>query len=263
MSTPVDAAAARWADELVAWAIPDHILAQAPESPWGYVPAMFKAATGEAGPSLATQRALEALEPGGRVLDVGCGGGAAAFALVPPAGYVIGVDESAAMLELFATTAAERGVGCETIEGRWPDVAPQTPMADVVVCHNVFYNVAALVPFARALGEHSRTRVVVEITASHPLTRQARYWKHFWGLDRPDGPTAELALAVLREAGIAATMAAAKGTERDDSEVDRATLVAFVRRRLCLGPERDAEIDELLGDDIHATGDRAVIWWDR
>ena len=32
------AAARRWADQLAAWAIPDEILATAPESPWSLPP---------------------------------------------------------------------------------------------------------------------------------------------------------------------------------------------------------------------------------
>jgi SAM-dependent methyltransferase len=264
-------AAARWANELAAWAIPDHILAQAPESPWGYVPKLFRAGSGAAGSgsgvsavvSLASERAREGLDPGATVLDVGCGGGAAAFALVPPAGRVIGVDESPEMLELFRATATARGVQAETIEGRWPEVAIKAPVADVVVCHNVFYNVAGLATFALALTAHTQCRVVAELTARHPLTRQRRLWQHFWSLERPDGPSAELALAVLREAGLPAYLSFAPATDRDGSGVARAELVAFVRRRLCLTAERDPEIDELLGDEVHEGGDRAVIWWDR
>jgi SAM-dependent methyltransferase len=256
-------AAGRWAAELAGWAIPDEILAAAPESPWGCPPQFFRAAPRAGARSLATTRAAEALPDGGTVLDVGCGGGAASFALVPPAGRVIGVDESPSMLELFRATAADRGVDADTVEGAWPAVADRAVGADVVVCHHVFYNVAELAPFALALGDHAHRRVVAELTTSHPLRRLGPLWQRFWGLDRPDGPTAELALAVLVEAGIDARLEVAPGTPRDVRAVDRAEVVAFTRRRLCLGPDRDPEIDAALGDELFESSDRAVIWWDR
>jgi SAM-dependent methyltransferase len=211
---------------------------------------------------LATTRAAQALPDGGPVLDVGCGGGAASLALVPPAGRITGVDESASMLELFRATAAERGVEAESVQGSWPAVAAQVGHADVVVCHHVFYNVADLAPFAVALGDHARRRVVVELTTSHPLRRLGPLWQRFWGLERPDGPTADLALAVLAEAGIDARTEVAPGTARDVRAVERAEVVAFTRRRLCLPPERDPEVDAALGPDLFPADDRAVIWWD-
>ncbi|MDH4146366.1 MAG: class I SAM-dependent methyltransferase [Acidimicrobiia bacterium] len=265
------AAARRWTAELAAWEIPAAILDQAPESPWGYPPELFRAPdrpgaapeadAGAVEPALATRRALDALPAGGSVLDVGCGGGVAAFALAPPAGLVVGVDAQRSMLDLFAATAAERHIAYRTIEGRWPDVASGADPADVVVCHNVFYNVADLVPFAVALDAHARHRVVVEITRAHPMVRFGPFWRHFWDLERPDGPTAELALAVLTEAGLAATLETAPGTARR-TDVDREVVVAMTRRRLCLGPDRDAEIARLLADEPFAPTERAVLWWE-
>ncbi len=260
-------AAESWAAELAAWAIPEEILAQAPESPWGHVPAMFRAPAPAGVRSRATELALAVLPEGGSVLDVGCGGGAAAFALVPPAGQVVGVDESAGMLELFAATAAERGVAAQTFLGRWPDVAAGVPEADVVVCHNVFYNVADLVEVARALDAHTRSRVVAELTTVHGMTRFGPLWRHFWGLERPAGPTAELARDVLVEAGLAATLELAPSTRAVSTAADdpaaRAAMVAFVRRTLCLPAERDPEVDALLTPDLALGPQRAVIWWDR
>jgi hypothetical protein len=44
--------------------------------------------------------------------------------------------------------------------------------------------------------------------------------------------------------------------------VDRAGMVAMMRRRLCVGPERDAEIDALLEADDQASVRRGMaIWW--
>lgn len=261
-SESMTSAAKRWADELAAWAIPQEILEGAPESPWGYPPALFRAAEpGEAADTPSRRRALDVLPPGGSVLDVGAGGGAASLALVPPAGRVVAVDESAGMLAALAGAAEERGVAHQEVEGRWPDVAGAVRVADVVVCHHVLYNVPDLAAFALALTDHARRRVVVELTASHPLTAQASLWRHFHGLDRPDGPTADDARAVLAEAGL--VVAAEPFDTPHRRHRDRAEWVAFVRRRLCLTAERDPELDALLpADDATPVARTAVtLWW--
>ena len=256
-------AAARWADELAAWAIPPEILATAPESPWGFPPALFQAAEPEAVPHTPSRRrAFEALPEGGTVLDVGSGGGAASLALVPPAAAIVAVDESPDMLAALAAAAEERGVSHVEHVGRWPDVAPEVAGADVVVCHHVFYNAPDLAGFALALTDHARRRVVAELTATHPLAAHAPLWRHFHGIERPDGPTAELAVAVLEEAGLpvrAEPFASPPRPRRPRQE-----WVAFVRRRLCLPPERDAELDALLPTDdaLLRPRDVVAVWWD-
>ncbi|MDP9395943.1 MAG: hypothetical protein M3Q27_17490 [Actinomycetota bacterium] len=103
----MSSAAERWADELAAWAVPEEILDAAPRRPFVFFREMFAAPRrSDAVPSRSTLVAAEALAGGGTVLDVGCGGGAAAFALVPPATEVVGTDRQEDMLRLFATTAA-------------------------------------------------------------------------------------------------------------------------------------------------------------
>jgi hypothetical protein len=48
-------------------------------------------------------------------------------------------------------------------------VAEHPPVADVVVCHPVAYNVSDLAPFAQRLTDHARAGVVMELTAQHPM----------------------------------------------------------------------------------------------
>jgi hypothetical protein len=44
--------------------------------------------------------------------------------------------------------------------------------------------------------------------------------------------------------------------------VERRELVAFARRRLCLSPERDAEIEALLGERTSwAPAGGVTLWW--
>src|SRR5947207_8593849 len=126
-------AADAWAASLAAWSIPEEILAAAPESPWSFPPHLF-AAPADAVDTPSRRRALEALPVAGRVLDVGCGGGAAALALVPPATHVTGVDSSPAMLKGFASASQNRGVDHPQVEGRWPDQAQGVDPAAVGLC---------------------------------------------------------------------------------------------------------------------------------
>jgi SAM-dependent methyltransferase len=249
-------AAKRWRDELAAWAIPDEILAQAPESPWGFPPELF-AAPPDPVETPSRDRALEALPDGGHVLDVGCGGGAGGLALVPPASSVIGLDESAAMLETFAAAAAVRQVDYRVVRGQWPDVAHEAGHADVVVCHHVLYNVAELEPFVRALDAAAHNRVVVELTAAHPLTTSAPLWQHFHGLDRPAGPAADLALEVIRDLGIDV---AVQRWSRPPREVAREVYVRMNRRRLCLPVEAEPDVDRLMGP-TDLPRDVVTLWW--
>ncbi|MGA1668474.1 MAG: class I SAM-dependent methyltransferase, partial [Candidatus Nanopelagicales bacterium] len=193
-------AAQKWRDDLASWAIPDEVRAQAPQDPWIHPVAQF-IAPDVIPDSPAHAAAREALPEGGSVLDVGCGGGRAALALVPPAALLIGVDHQQGMLDAFAEAAAKRGVASEGILGDWPDVADITPNADVVVCHHVAYNVWELPAFVAALTAHARRRVVLELPVRHPLTWMNPLWKQFWDLDRPTSPTADDALTVIRDAG--------------------------------------------------------------
>jgi SAM-dependent methyltransferase len=263
MSSPVE----QWQEALAAWAIPAEILAAAPETPWGYSPALFAgradAAIGQHTPS--TAAALAALPPGGVVLDIGCGAGAAALPLAAQAGTLIGVDPSAELLAAFETRARATGRVVHTRQGRWPDSAPQTPVGDVVVCHHVVYNVPDLPAFVRALTGHARRRVVLELTARHPLTDLNDLWLRFHGLVRPLEPTADTAEAVLRALGLAPERADWTAPALGEVSIDPAELVTLTRRRLCLPATRDAEIAEALAAREPAGGapTRRVVtlWW--
>jgi hypothetical protein len=264
---------ALWRDALAAWAIPEHILAAAPESPWllpvelfaRRVDAQFERPTG-----VALERVAEALPAAGAVLDVGAGAGAASLP-VKGAGSLIAVDEHPGMLVELASRAARLGLDTTTMTGRWPDVAPSVPAADVVVCANVLYNVPDIGPFVLALHEHARRRVVLEITARHPVSGLNPLWRHFHGVERPERPTWEDALAAIRTTGIGPhaeierrpAMSAAASFE---------ALVTMTRIRLCLPSTRDGEVAAALvarGADpanpatwTLVDTDLAVLWWD-
>lgn len=263
----------RWSDELAAWAIPDHIAAAAPDSPWvlpGHVFARRadRLSADPSGPSF--ERARDALDPPGSVLDVGSGPGAACLPLLPRATAVTAVDADERMLGMLAERTAARGVVARCVHGRWPQVARQVPAADVVTCHHVLYNVQDLEPFVADLTGHARRLVVTETTATHPLTSLNQLWLDFHGLRRPDGPTADDLLAILRAMGLR------PGYQRwsRPSGADYASfadLVDVTRRRLCLPRDRAEDVAEaLLGAgidpasprDLGSSGrDVLTVWW--
>jgi precorrin-6B methylase 2 len=246
-------ALARWREELEGWAIPDEIIAAAPESPWGLPPELFRrraAAAIERAPSALVERALEALPEGGTVLDVGVGGGATSLPLAGRASRITGIDGSEGMLDSFRAAAGSAAVEALGVLGTWPDVAAGIEPADVVVSGHVLYNVQDLEPFALALTDHARRRVVVEITATHPLAWMRELWRRFHDLERPHGPTADDAEAALRELGLVVAREDREAAPRSGGFEQRGDAIALVRRRLCLPAERDPEIAEALGDRL-------------
>jgi len=263
----------RWRLDLESWAIPAEILTTTNESPWVLPRQVFarRAERRQAAPSgLSFERAWEALVPDGSVLDVGAGAGAACLPLVPRATSITAVDSDDQLLAVLDRTAGRTGVPLTAVCGRWPDVAPEIGAADVVTCHHVLYNVADLGPFVAELTTHARRRVVVEITARHPLTSLNPLWEQFHGLRRPDVPTADDAVAILEALGLAPSREA--WSRLGESEYESFDdLVEVTRRRLCLGPSRTDEVASALRAlgiesgqpvDLGSSGRELVtIWW--
>jgi len=239
----------RWAELLNGWAIPDQILAMAATSPWEHAVATFEVADLPDRTLLSARVAGDIVPPGGSVLDVGCGGGRAATALVPPASHVIGVDANAEMLDAFATAARRLGASSETIFGTWPVAEAKTPPADVVVCHHVAYNVAAIKPFVAALIAHARVGVVVVLPVVHPMSCWNRAWAHFWKLERPVGPTSDDFVAVLDGLGVRAERWEMDRPDQSRPAVGPRARAADACRRLCLDPNRLDEVMEYLDTD--------------
>ncbi len=267
----------RWGQSLRGREIPADILEAAPESPWGFPAELFRrraeaATAAETTPT--TRRALEAVPEAGSVLDVGVGAGATSLPLADRAAVIVGIDGQPEMLASFRRAAAAVGIRAETIEGSWPAVAPRAPIRDVAVCGHVLYNVQELEPFVRALDAHARARVVVELTAEHPLAWMNELWLELHDVTFPEGPTVKDALEALVELGFAVEHeehgdAGARGggfERREDA-------VGLVRKRLCLPAERDDELVAALGERLRkgpdglwsagpATQTLVTLWWD-
>lgn len=254
-------AAELWAEQLAGWVIDPDILAAAPESPYTFPPTLFRVAHAPVATPL-TERARDVLPEGGTVLDVGAGAGAASLPLVPPAAHIVAVDTQATMLDEFASAAAERGVTLTRVDGEWPAVADAVPVCDVVVCSHVAYNVAPLGPFTVALAAHAGRRVVMELHATHPWVDLGPLWQQVHGQPRPAGPTAELAIDLLREHGISPQV---QQWERPAPVLEGETLatyVGFTRRRLCLTEDREPEVADYLAAHPPQPRRSVVLWWD-
>jgi SAM-dependent methyltransferase len=264
----------RWRDDLAGWAIPERITGAVAESPWVLPRQVFARRSDRfirspSGPSY--ERAWEALAAGGTVMDVGAGAGAACLPLAARTAAVTAVDSDPDMLQLLAERASTIKLDVRTVTGRWPDVAPQLPPADVVTCHHVLYNVGDIEPFLTALTCYARRRVVVEVTAAHPLASLNPLWLRFHGLERPTGPTAADLLEIVVTMGLAA-----RHTEWSrPAEADYASfgeLVDVTRRRLCLPLERASDVEAALLEigtrteqppDLGSSGrDVVTIWWE-
>ena len=256
----MSAAARYWREALAAWALPENIIRSAPQSPWIH-PAVLFDVPSDIAPSPSHDRAREVLSEGATVIDVGCGGGIAAFALTPPATHVIGIDQQREMLEMFRNNAAARSLECNTIEGVWPEVAGRTPLADVVTAHHVVYNVPEIELFLRALDSHAKLRVVLEMPDQHPLSTMTAAWQHFWNLERPQGPTPTDLLAVLHDLGFDSHLEAWNGPMRVEPDLSQSA--HFMRIRLCLPESREGEVRTFLeSHQAPVARPKSTLWWD-
>ena len=99
----------------------------------------------------------------------------------------------------------------------------------------------------------------MELNALHPLVYLAPLWQRFWQLDRPDGPAATDAVAIVRELGIEPRVALAERPGGHWRSPDQQ--VQLARKRLCLPASRDAEIAEALAALPPATPEVWTIAW--
>lgn len=261
----------RWREQLAAWALPDGFADRVPGGdPWALdvepfvdraMAARHPELGGDAAAGPAERVAREALGGGGTVLDIGCGAGAATVGLGSSVRHATGVDERTDMLRAYARVMDDCGLPHTEVRGRWPDVADEVAVADVVVAHHVVYNVPDLLGFLRAADDHARRRVVLDLTASHPRAVWREYWREVHGIERPDGPTSDDVLAVCDMLGLVTT--AQDRWQVETATADRTTRLELLADRLCL---REDELDALERADDRIGGYEGrrlvTIWWD-
>jgi SAM-dependent methyltransferase len=243
-------ASERWEAALARWAWPAQIRASAPADPWVLSPADLAVTrrSGPPRPSPASIAAQDALPRRGTVLDVGCGPGAASASLRQSASKITGVDRRPAVLEEFAAaTSAKPSVlrrltggapSVSVVDGRWPQIAGEVEIHDVVVCDHVLYDISEDVAgFVAALHDHARAAVVMTLTAKHPLHWLNPYAELLHGVLRPADPDVDLAAEVVR-AVIGVTPTIVRWTEQLDEVQDMPAFERMVARRVCVGEDR-------------------------
>ncbi len=260
----IEALRTKWKTNLESWAIPQEILDQAEVPPWIHPVELFTIDEETIPDTFSHRTARAALDEGDSVLDIGCGGGVASMALIPPAGTVIGVDNDQAMLDQYAMAATRYGAHHREFLGTWPAIADEVLEADVVVCHHVTFNAPDIAPFLQQLDMHARKRVVLEMPMFHPMSRLSPMWKHFWNLDRPTAPSAHDVVTIAQALGLNAQIevwadAVSWGSRNVKSDEQRLTLA---RRRLCLRADRTDELAAYLAEHPEAPVEIATIWWD-
>ena len=255
----------QWRTELLAWRLPDELLHAAPEDPYRFDASLLARQQQDPRTTSTGQRVMGLLpESDATLLDVGCGPGAVGAAFLDHAD-VTGVEPQPHL------AAAARDAGLTVVEGTWPDVAAEVASADVVLCSHVLYNVAELAQFVAALDSHAHAGVVCALTATHPWTGLGRLYRHFHGLDRPTGPTARHAAAVI-ESTLDRSVDVEEWSRPAARYPDMATLVAHRRRQLCLTPAADPAVEAEVrkhvdviehSDGTVSTGstDLATLWW--
>ena len=260
----IEALRTEWKTNLESWVIPQEILDQAEVPPWIHPVELFTIDEETIPDTFSHRTARSALGEGDSVLDIGCGGGVASMALIPPAGTVIGVDNDQAMLDQYAMAATRYGAHHREFLGTWPAIADEVLEADVVVCHHVAFNAPDIAPFLQQLDMHARKRVVLEMPMFHPMSRLSPMWKHFWNLDRPTAPSAHDVVTIAQALGLNAQIevwadAVSWGSRNVKSDEQR---LALARRRLCLGVDRADELAAYLAEHPEAPVEIATIWWD-
>ena len=280
----------RWARALELWAIPPHILAAAPEDPWGFPVERFagradRAVQQRSGASFEeAERFIAAVDSpavdslGATVLDVGAGAGAASLPHTAACSAITALDANRDMLTAFAERAEKLGITHREVLGSWPQDASAAGTHDVVLCHHVVYNVGGIGPFLRGLTGHARLGVVLEMPPAHPLTWMNPLWEHFYGLARPSTPTVDELLTILTLQGVGELRAqrwsrfdpvrpdgASHDASNDASEDSPQDRVALVARRLCLArdriPELEAVLAQLTGNEPKNFREVVTISW--
>ena len=160
----------RWAQMLARWSIPEEILAAAPNPPYFFDPQVFidgaDQAIVRAGDTPSDEVAREALAPGGTVLDVGCGAGAASLRLRPA--RVVGVDRSSALLAAFRERAVRLGIEAATLEasGLTPPHGPPSSMSWSAITWSTTWLTSPPSP-----PRSTNTPVGASLSSSPPYTR--------------------------------------------------------------------------------------------
>lgn len=267
--------AARWKAELQAWAIPERLLEQADESPYGWPAKLWRRRTQESRSrqetTPTTSLVSRLLGDDGTLVDVGAGTGRSCLPYARAGHRVTAVEKNPGMAAGLAEEADAEGLEVKVVVGAWPGVADRTPVADVVLSSHVVYDVGDIGPFLRGLDAHCRRAVVLELTDVHPWTKMNYLYRAIHDLDRPDGPSVENLVQV-----VVAELGAEVGVVRWERAPDLwflgwQEILDYYGKRVVVPHARRPELRPLLEEFVTTRGDRlyveegprsfATVWW--
>lgn len=267
--------AARWKAELQAWAIPERLLEQADESPYGWPAKLWRRRTQESRSrqetTPTTSLVTRLLGDDGTLVDVGAGTGRSCLPYARAGHRVTAVEKNPGMADGLREEVETEGLEVNVVEGAWPGVADRTPVADVVLSSHVVYDVWDIAPFVRGLDGHGRRGVVLELTDVHPWTKMNHLYRAIHDLDRPDGPSVEDLVQV-----VVAELGAEVGVVRWERAPDLwflswQEILDYYGKRVVVPNARRPELRPLLEEFVTPRGDRlyveegprafATVWW--
>ena len=244
-----------WRSDLDSWAIPEHLIAAAEESPYGWpadlVERLRSISSGGVTPTAVS--VLQALGDDGTLLDVGAGTGRVSLPIAAHGFELTAVEPDERMADALEADAGRRDVPVRLIRDRWPEAAAGAGAHDVVLSANVVYDVADIGPFVAALHHWARRAVVIECGTAHPWARLSRYFTALHGIGQPSGPAVEnLADVIIEATGVEPEIE--KWARPSMRFADMQELLAFHQRRLVVPPARVADLADLLAPDVIESG---------
>ena len=144
---------------------------------------------------------LQQVPPGQTLIDVGAGGGRLALPLALHCRSVTAVEPSESMVDVLESQVRQHGINnVSTVQARWEDAVVEP--ADVVLSAHVVYVVQDIETFIRKMDTHAKSRALVVLFESAPMSRMYPMWRQVHGSERLSLPAAPELREVLQELGI-------------------------------------------------------------
>ncbi len=178
-------------------------------------------------------------------LDIGSGGGRYALPVARRVGRVIAVEPSPTMLAVLREGMVRHAIGgIEIVEGRWPQVAPMRPAADVALMAHVGYDIEAIVPFVTAAEGSARRLCIVVMGEGAMTTAASLLWEPVHGEPRALLPALPEMISLLLALGRLPAVSLAERPPSTTGSLEE--LIDLARRQLWVRPG-SARDDRLVG----------------
>jgi SAM-dependent methyltransferase len=220
-----------------------------------------------------TLAVLNQQQPGDTVLDVGGGPGRYAIPLAANARHVTVVEPAQAMCALLDQSLVESGVGnVRVVPTTWEEATVDPH--DLVLCANVLYPIADVVPFIQKLDAHTRRTCAIIMRVDQAPCAVDALWVELWGHPRPPEPGLLDLYNLLFQLGIRANVHLAERTAAG-RYVDIEDALQQARNQLFLPADQHEHDDRIRahlaatlvkdGEGIEAptAAQYALIWWDK